>query len=221
MLGAAGGTAWYLNPNSRDWLKRVTKFRYGNSAQFTGSLFVPLVAAERACPLLILLDHSRRGDLLCARFARHCEEHGWIAASSDAFGHAPADSDTVDASAFIDAVRSQTNVDDSRPVVSGHDESGEAALRLAILQPTVYAGAILECSKSTVWREIGAFAPTNVSFFLFTRHDDPNREVTATMKDEMERRGLSVTYQELDGRHEPMERDELDAAFAWLDSLQR
>ncbi len=221
ITGAGAGAAWYLNQDHRDWLKRVQTFRYGTSAELQAAMFVPTIAAERACPLLLLLDHSHHGDKLCARFAKHCEEHGWIAATTNAFGFAPAPGDSGSARMFLDAVKGQANVDGDRAVVAGYDASGEAAMRLAIVEPALFAGAILECSGISAWREVGAFTPNGLAFFLFTRRDDPHRELNNTMKDEMERRGINVTYSEFDGRQEPMERDEMDPAFTWMDGLQR
>jgi len=163
----------------------------------------------------------KRTDRLCARYARHCEEHGWICAASEAFGRAPAPGDNAAAAFFMDTVRANANVDTSRAVVGGFSTAGEAACRLAILEPNVFAGAILDSSKLGVWREIGNLARSDTEFFLATRTNDPDRDATLTMKDEMERRGLNVTVSEMSGVHEPMERDELDPAFTWLDALQR
>ena len=41
-----------------------------------------------------------------------------------------------------------------------------------------------------------------------------------TMKDEMDRRGIRVTWHEIPGGHEERERDELDSAFAWLEQMR-
>jgi hypothetical protein len=218
IAGGAGAAAWVLSPEgATDWSKKITTFRYGPSMTMIGSLFVPTAAAERACPLLVLLDHAKRGDKLCTRYARHCEEHGWIAASSDAFGHTPSVDDDAAAALFLEAVRANANVDGGRAVVAGFDSAGDAACRLAIVNPKMFSGAILECCGTSSWRGVGAIAGGDVSFFLFTRGGDSAREGMATMKDEMERKGLHVTFDQIDGGHAPMDRDELDPAFAWLD----
>ena len=41
------------------------------------------------------------------------------------------------------------------------------------------------------------------------------------MKDEMQRKGIGVGYSEMPGGHQPMDRDELDPAFAWIETLSR
>jgi hypothetical protein len=220
ILAGGVGAAWYFDPRSRDWLKSVKAFRYGARAELTGWLFVPTAAAERPCPLLLLLDEVAHGDRLCARYARHCEEHGWICASSSAFGHAASPDDPDAASAFLDIVRSQANVDGFRPVLAGFGAAADAACRLTLVS-NAFAGAILELPDTRSWRELGAFARSDASFFVFGRKDNPGRDAVLTMKDEMERKGMSVTYDELDGKREPMERDEMDAAFAWLEALPR
>ena len=221
IAGGAGATAWMLRPEgTTDWAKKITTFRYGPSAALSGSLYVPTAAAERPCPLLLLLDHARRPAKVCTRFARHCEEHGWIAASSDAFGNVRSDGDIDAVALFLEAVRANANVDGGRPVISGYDSAGEVACRLALLLPRVFSGAILECCGTAPWRDVGALAQSDVAYFLFTREEDNVREAMRTMKDEMQRKGLHVTYDEIPGKHQPMERDELDPAFAWLQTIR-
>jgi predicted esterase len=222
LAGGTGTAAWFFNgETAKNWLKRVTTFRYGGSGELKASMFVPSAALERPCPVLLLLDNARRGDLLCARYARHCEEHGWIAASTEAFGRVPSQDDSASAALFIEAIRANASTDGTRPVIAGYDSAGEAACRLAILEPNIFAGAILESTTSASWRELGGIARPDTAFYLFTRSGDPGRDLMFTMKDEMQRKGLKVTYDEMDGKHEPMERDEMDGAFAWLDTLPR
>jgi predicted esterase len=156
----------------------------------------------------------------CTRFARHCEDAGWICASSDAFGENPSPTDGDAATLFLEAVRANANVDGGRPVISGYESSAEAACRLALLMPNVFAGALLESCGLAPWRDVGALARNDVAFFLFTRHEDPAREAMMTMKDEMQRKGLHVTYEEIAGGRHAMERDELDPAFAWLATIR-
>ena len=222
VAGGAGAAAWFLRPEgATDWLSRVTPLHYGPALGLGGSIFVPSAAAERACPLLLLLGHPKRTDRQCARYAKHCEEHGSIAACSSAFGNGPAHDDSASAALFIEAVHASANVDSSRAVLAGFDSAGEAACRLAVLEPSTFAGAILECCGMASWRDVGAVARNDVSFFLFTRSGDPAREAMLTMKDEMQRKGLGVGYSGIAGGHEPMERDELDPAFAWIQGLSR
>jgi hypothetical protein len=221
VAGGGGAAAWVMRPEgATDWASKLTTFRYGPSASLTGTLYVPSAAAERPCPLLVLLEHTRRPAKICTRFARHCEEHGWICASSDAFGSAVASTDDDAAALFLEAVRANANVDGGRPVLGGFDSAGEAACRLAILEPKNFAGAILECCGTGPWRDLGAMARSDLAFFLFTRDGDPAREGMVTMKDEMQRRGLRLTYDQIAGSHAAMERDELDPAFAWLATIR-
>jgi hypothetical protein len=221
VAGGAGAAAWILRPEgATDWASKITTFRYGPNAGLSGSLFVPTAASERPCPLLLLLDPGKRSARVCARFARHCEEAGWICAASDAFGNAPSGGDHDAATLFLEAVRTNASVDGGRPVVAGYDTAGETACRLALLSPDVFSGALLECCSAAPWRDIGALARSDVGFFLFTRVGDAAREGMLTMKDEMQRKGLHVTYDEIPGGHEPMTRDELDPAFAWLRTIR-
>ena len=85
--------------------------------------------------------------------------------------------------------------------VCGFDVAGEIALRLALLAPEVYGQAILECIGLTAWRDVNAMARNDVSFFLFTRQSDKNHEAMTTLKDEMQRKGLSITFDEIPGGH--------------------
>jgi hypothetical protein len=124
----------------------------------------------------------------------------------------PRDNDA--ATLFLEAVRAHANVAAGRHVIAGYDLAGEAACRL----PRVFGGAILECCGTGPWRDLAAIAPADVAFFLFTRKSDPAREATLIMKDEMQRRGISAVYDELGGGREPMAREELDPAFAWLEA---
>jgi hypothetical protein len=217
ILAGGVGAAWYFDPSQRDWLKRVKTFRYGASAELTGWFFAPTAAADRPCPLLLLLDEARLGDRL---YARHCEDNGWICASSSAFGHTASPDDPDAASAFVDVVRSQVNVDGFRPVLAGFGSAADAACRLTLVSNN-FAGAILETPDTKSWREFGAFARNDASFFVFGRKENPGRDAVLTMKDEMERKGIGVTYVEFDGKRQPMEREEMDPAFAWLEGLQR
>ena len=114
----------------------------------------------------------KRSDRLCARYAKHCEEHGWIAACSGAFGNGPSPDDSASAALFVEAVHANAKVDSSRPVLAGFGGAGEAACRLAVLEPNVFAGAILECCAMASWRDVGALARNDASFFLFTRSGD-------------------------------------------------
>ena len=222
VVGGGGAAAWFLRPEgATDWSERVKPIHYGPSMALTGSIFLPTVAQERACPLLLLLDNARRPERMCTRYAKHCEEHGWIAACSGAFGNAPSPGDNAAAALFMEAVRANANVNASRPIIAGFDAAGQAACRLALLQPTIFSGAILECCGMDSWRDVGALARSDVSFFLFTRKNDTVHDAMVTMKDEMQRKGLNVTYSEINGGHEPMERDEMDPAFAWIDALSR
>jgi hypothetical protein len=219
--GGAGAAAWVLSPEgATDWSQRITTFRYGPNAALVGSLFVPTIAQERACPLLLLLGPPKATARTCTRFARHCEAAGWICASSNAFGEVPSPTDTDATTLFLEAVRANANVDNGRAVVAGYEKAGDAACRLALLLPNVFSGAILECCGIDPWRDVGALARSDVAFFLFNRQEDPSREAMMTMKDEMQRRGLHVTYSELPGGHHWMERDELDPAFAWLATVR-
>lgn len=219
--GGAGAAAWVLSPEgATDWSKRITTFRYGPNAALVGSLFVPTIAQERACPVLLLLGPPKATARTCTRFARHCEAAGWICASSDAFGEVPSPADTDAATLFLEAVRANANVAGGRSVVAGYEKAGEAACRLALLLPNVFSGAILESCGIAPWRDVGALARSDVAFFLFNRQEDPTREAMMTMKDEMQRKGLQVTYSEVPGGHHWMERDELDPAFAWLATLR-
>ncbi|HEY2517114.1 MAG TPA: hypothetical protein VGI39_39850 [Polyangiaceae bacterium] len=219
-LAATAGVGWYLRPEgATDWSARVTSFRYGPAASKVGSLFVPSVATERPCPLLVLLDPRGSGGKVVTRFAKRCEEHGWIAVSTDAIGGAVTNGDDAEVALLLEYVRANANVDATRPAVAGFEVASEIACRLALTQPDVFSGAILECPTFKAWRAVGALARPDVRFFLFTRTGDPDREQVLTMRDEMERRGLSAEYDELPGGRQPMERDELEPAFAWLDAL--
>lgn len=221
VAGGAGAAAWVLRPEgATDWEKKITSFRYGPNGALTGKMYVPSAAETHPCPLLLLLDHAKKPDMLCVRYARHCEEQGWICAASDALGAGgqPSDKDAI--ALFLEAVRANANVDGGRPVIAGYDSGGEAACRVAILEPNVVAGAILECCGTAPWRDLGAMTRSDIAFFLFTRDKDPAREAMLTMKDEMQRRGLRVTWDQIVGAHQPMERDELDPAFAWLQTIK-
>ncbi len=221
VAGGAGAAAWFLRPEgAMDWTKKIVTFRYGASGALTGKMYVPSVAEEHPCPLLVLLDHAKKPDALCVRFARHCEERGWIAAASDAFANGATSADPQAIALFLEAVRAHANVDGGRPVVVGYDSAGEMACRLAILEPNVFAAAILECCSTGAWRDLGAMTRGDTAFYLFTRHGDPAREAMVTMKDEMQRKGLRVAYEEIAGGHQPMERDELDGAFEWLATVK-
>lgn len=220
-LGGSALAAWILSPEGpTDWKKKVTEFRYGPGDAHTGALFLPTSAAEGPRPLLVLLHPARHPVDVCARYARHCEQHGWIAISTDAFGAGVNSNDGAEASALLTEARTRAKVDAGRAIVGGFDVAGDVACRLALVQPEAFGGAILECTGITPWRDVGALAQNDVSFFLFTRAKDPSRDKMATMKDEMERKGLRVSWSELAGGHEAMERDELDPAFAWLDSMR-
>jgi hypothetical protein len=221
VLGGAGAAAWYFRPEgATDWASKITPFRYGPNGSLSGSLFLPSAASERPCPLLLLLDPARKSAKICTRFARHCEQQGWIAASSDAFGNVASPSDNDAVALFLEGVRANASVDGGRPVIAGYESAGDAACRLAILEPKLFSGAILECCETPSWRDLGAMARNDVAFLLVARRSDATREPMRTMKDEMQRRGLHVTYEELTGGHQPMERDELDPAFAWLATIR-
>jgi hypothetical protein len=221
VLGGAGVAAWLLGPDAViDWKKKVTEFRYGPADAHTGALFVPTSGLEAPRPLLLLVDPNQHPADLCKRFARQCETHGWVAIATDAFGHGVSPNDGAEAAMLVEEARARAKIDSGRPIVSGFDVAGEVACRLALVQPDVFGGAILECTDTTAWRDVGALAQNDVSFFLFTRTKDPSREKMSTMKDEMERKGLRVGWSELPGGHEPMERDELDPAFAWLEAMR-
>jgi len=220
VLGGAGAAAWFLSPEgATDWKKKVAEFRYGPGAAHTGAIFIPTSAAEEPRPLLLLVDPLQHPSDVCKRYARHCEEHGWIAVSTNAFGHGVEPTDGAEAAAILEEARGRAKVDAGRPVVTGFDVAGEVACRLALVQPDVFGGAILECTDIGPWRDVGALAQSDLSFFLFSRTADPARDKMATMKDEMERKGLRVTWSEIPGGHDPMDRDELDPAFAWLESM--
>jgi predicted esterase len=219
-LGGVAGAAWFLRPEgATDWGSRVKPFRFGTAGAKTGEIFIPSAAAERPCPLLLLLEPNQHGERACTRYARRCEEHGWIAVSPNTIGSSVTAEDESEAALVLEYARENANVDATRPIVAGFDAASEVACRLALSQPDVFGGAILECPTSKAWRDVGARARPDVRFFLFTRDGDPNREKVLTMKDEMERRGLHVEYSEASGGHQAMERDELDPAFAWLDAL--
>ncbi len=221
LLTGSGAAAWYLSPEGpTDWKKKISEFRYGPGASHTAALFVPTSAAEGPRPLLLLLDSHQHPNVVCLRYARQCEQHGWIAVSTDAFGNGVGHDDGAEAASILDEVRTREKVDAGRAIVSGFDSAGEAACRLALVQPDVFGGAILECTTTSAWRDVGALAQNDLSFFLFTRSADPTREKMVIMKDEMERKGLRVGWTELPGGHDPMERDELDPAFAWLESMR-
>ncbi len=220
-LGGSAFAAWWLSPEGpADWSKRVTGFRYGPGDTHEGALFVPSSASEEARPLLVLLDPHRHPAAICLRYARHCEKHGWIAISTNAVGGGVNPSDGAEVDALLAEARARAKVDAGRPIVAGFDVAAETACRLPLVQPEVFGGAILECVGLGPWRDVGALAQNDVSFFLFTRSGDPSREKMVTMKDEMERKGLRVGWSELPGGHEAMDRDELDPAFAWLDSMR-
>ena len=219
-IAATAGVGWYLRPEgATDWSARVTSFRYGNAASKVGAMFVPSAATERPCPLLVLLDPHNSGAKAVARFAKRCEQHGWIAVSTDAIGGAVTGEDEAEVQLLLEYARANANVDATRPAVAGFDIASEIACRLALTQPDVFSGAILECPNFKAWRAVGALARADVRFFLFTREGDPERDQVLTMRDEMERRGLRVEYDELPGGREGMQKDELDPAFAWLDAL--
>jgi hypothetical protein len=221
VLGGAGAAAWFLGPDAViDWKKKVTEFKYGPADAHGGALFIPTVGLDSPRPLLLLVDPNQHPLTLCQRFARQCETHGWVAIASDAFGHGVHPDDGANAAALLDEARARAKIDAGRPIVSGFDIAGEVACRLALVQPDVFGGAIMECAGNGPWRDVGALAQNDVSFFLFARTSDLNREKMSTMKDEMERKGLHVTWSELPGGHDPMERDELDPAFAWLEALR-
>jgi predicted esterase len=220
VLGGAGAGAWILRPEGAvDWSKRVTPFRYGPSASRVGSLFVPTVAAETPCPLLLLLDPGQAGARICTRYARRCEQFGWVAVSCDSLGGS-ASPDMGEVNDLLDYVRANANVSAARVVVAGFDVAADAACRLALVDPDTFSGAIMECGSLRAWRDVGALARADQRFFLFSREQDGSREAMATMRDEMARKGLRVESSEVSGGHAPMEREELDPAFAWLESLR-
>ncbi len=202
VLGGTGAAAWFLRPEGAvDWLKEVKPFRYGPSASRTGSMFVPTAAADKPCPLLILLDPTHHGAKMCARFAKHCEQHGWIAVSGDVLGAGSQPSDPAEVALLGEYARATAAVDASRPVRRGYDMAGEAACRLALVQPDLFSAAILDSTTAHAWRDVGALARQDVAFFLFTRSADPTREQMMTMKDEMEQKGLRVSWSEQPGTH--------------------
>jgi pimeloyl-ACP methyl ester carboxylesterase len=223
MLVGAGGTAWWLlRPDGAvDWSQKVTDFRYGKQLSLTGSIFVPTAAATTACPLLVLVDPTKHGHRICAAFASQCEKYGVVCVASDVFGGTVAPDDPTSAADVIAYARANANVDSGRVVVLGSGVAAEVALRLAMLGPEVYAGAILEFVGLSSWRDVNALARNDVAYFLFTRTNDSGRDAIVTLKDEMQRKGLAVTLDELPGGHKDMEDDELDAAFAWMASLNR
>jgi len=197
-VAGSGVAAWLLGPEGpTDWKKKISEFRYGPGASHSGALFVPSSASDGPRPLLVLIDHERHPVDSCLRYARHCEQHGWVAVSSDAFGNSMEATDGAEATALVDEARTREKIDGGRPIVAGFDVAGEVACRLALTQPDVFGGAILECTGTTSWREVGALAQNDLSFFLFTRTNDPSRDKMVTMKDEMEH-----------------------PAFVWLDSLR-
>ena len=143
-----------------------------------------------------------------------------IAVASDAFGGASRADDHESAALLLEFIRANANVDATRPVVAGFDIAVDVALRLAILQPDVFSGAILECPGLAAWRDVGLMARPEVGYFLFTRDGDKAHDSAVTLKDEMQQRGLRVTYDEIPGGHDPMSYEDLDPAFAWMDALR-
>ncbi len=100
---------------------------------------------------------------------------------------------------------------------------GETACRLALIEPErlLRGHPGVQRRIKRLARASGAGAQPTRRFFLFTRQNDPAREAMITMKDEMERKGLRVQSTRSTAGTAPMERDELDPAFAWLDALAR
>jgi hypothetical protein len=220
-LAGVGATAWFLRPEApTDWSKKITRFRYGPSGSRGGAMFVPSDAGDEPRPLLVLIDPTRHPANVCLRFARQCEHHGWIAVSSDALGGAVAATDGAEATMLLDEARSKAKIDAARPILAGFDKAADVACRLALVQPDVFGGAILECVGIGPWRDVGALAQNDVSFFFAARSKDASRDGMVIMKDEMDRRGIRVTWDELPGGNEPRERDELDTAFAWLEQMR-
>jgi predicted esterase len=219
-VAGGGAAAWFLSPEGpTDYSKKVQEFRYGPSGARKGALFVPSTAGDEPRPLLVLLEPTRHPQRVVLRFARECEKFGWIAIASDAMGAGVAGSDGAEAAMLLEDARARVKVDGARPFLAGFAEAADVACRLALTQPDVFAGAVLECCGIGPWRDVGALASAETSFFLAARSSDGSREPMVTMKDEMERKGLHVTWDEMHGGHDPRERDELDTAFNWLNQM--
>jgi hypothetical protein len=222
MVGGAGGTAWYFRPQGpTNWAKKVKPLAWTSAdGPRTGAIYVPTSAEQGPRPVLLAIDVGARPGDTVARLARHAERHGWIVASTSAIGrYGPNNADAGEADSLLEHVRQTQNADATPVMLTGFDHAGECAYRLAAMHSDVYGGAVVESCGIGSWRDVGGLAKPGTPFYLFARAGDKTRDSMLTMKDEMERRGMRVTWEELPGPHEPMSGEELENSFLWLDSL--
>ena len=82
-----------------------------------------------------------------------------------------------------------------------------------------FRGAIVECGHMGPWRELGARAKPESSFYLFTREGDFNQPATHKLHRAMYDARCRVKLEERRGGHTPMMPDEIGPALAWLASV--
>jgi len=220
-VGAIGAVGWIFRVEApANWASKVKVVKWESRlGPREGAIYVPSGRAG-PFPLVVVCDASfTLGDAV-RRFARHAQRYGYVLASTRSVGRGASPSDGEETEVLIEQVRSMAELDSSRVMLAGCDAAAECAYRLAVLEPEVYGGAIAELPNISVWRDIAAFARPGTPFYLFTRTSDPRRELTYTLKDEMEHRGMIVTVVELPGGHEGMSGEDIDGAFQWMNALR-
>lgn len=202
-------------------VERIT-YRSG-ATERRGAAYVPSRAARgEPLPLLLLFDPGGNAEGAVRRWSEAAEARGWLLASTTAIRNGTPDAaDEAELLALLEHMRRHHAVDPERVAVSGFSGGGCGAYRIALTQPDVFRGAIVECAHMGSWRELRGPYPTGHPFYLFTRTNDFNRPATQELRDVMTSGGLTVAYAEGSGGHEPMSGGETLTALEWLDARLR
>jgi predicted esterase len=174
---------------------------------------------SRPRPAMILADPAGNARGIVARYRAAAHEQGWILGATDATRNG-VDGATYDRAlvGVVEHLRSRFAVDDDC-YLGGFSGGGCAAYALALTRPDLFRGAIVECGHMGPWREVGARAKPDSSFFLFTRKDDFNQPATHKLHRAMYDARCRVKLEERPGGHQPMLPDEIGPALAWLASV--
>ena len=202
---------------------QVLDYTDSSAAPHSAVLFAPpLATGASAAPLMLLLDPSGSATGIVTRWRKAAKHHGWLLASSPAVRNGtPDENDRRELISLLAFMRTKFRVDARRVFSSGFSGCACGAYRLAVMEPDLIRGAVVENGHMGSWREVGDRAQGNLMFFLFTRTSDFNAPATRTLQEKMQEKGFLTTYFELPGGHEPMTADDLEAPLRWIEENAR